>query len=92
LDQSPIFRTTCRSAGLSLPAFACLHLVPVVAAGENRHMTKFVIVNDRMQKGYRYWLSAPAGRGFHPELMPELTPKQMLALGVLGLRPAGEAA
>jgi hypothetical protein len=45
-----------------------------------------------MQKGYRYWLSAPAGRGFHPELMPELTPKQMLALGVLGLRPAGEAA
>jgi len=43
-----------------------------------------VTVNDRMQKGYRYTLSAAIGRGFDPEFQPELTPAQMLALGVFG--------
>jgi hypothetical protein len=43
---------------------------------------KYISVNDLMQKGYRYALSAPAGRRFDPEFRPELTPKQMLALGV----------
>lgn len=43
-----------------------------------------VIVNDRMQKGYRYLLTRPAGRSFHPDFKPELTPKEMLALGVFG--------
>ena len=37
-----------------------------------------------MQKGYCYELSAPAGRNFDAEFTPELTPKQMLALGVFG--------
>jgi len=46
--------------------------------------TKNVIVNDRMQKGYRYVLTKPAGRGFDPEFKPELTPRQMLELGVFG--------
>jgi hypothetical protein len=41
-----------------------------------------VTVNDRMQKGYRYELVAPAGRHFDPEFRPELTPREMLALGV----------
>jgi hypothetical protein len=45
-------------------------------------MGKRVVVNDKMQKGYRYELSAPAGRNFDPEFTPELTPRQMLALGV----------
>lgn len=45
-------------------------------------MGKRVVVNDNMQKGYRYELSAPAGRNFDPEFTPELTPRQMLALGV----------
>ena len=48
----------------------------------NRHKRKWVTVNDRMQKGYRYELSAPVGRSFDPEFKPELTPQQMLALGV----------
>jgi len=43
---------------------------------------KQVMVNDRMQRGYRYTLVAPIGRNFHPDFRPDLTPKQMLALGV----------
>jgi hypothetical protein len=43
---------------------------------------KSVTVRDKMQKGYRYELVAPMGRGFDPAFTPELTPKQMLALGV----------
>ena len=41
-----------------------------------------VVVNDRMQRGYRYQLVVPMGRNFHPEFRPELTPKEMLKLGV----------
>ena len=41
-------------------------------------------MNDRMQQGYRYLLTRPAGGCFHPEFSPDLTPKQMLALGVFG--------
>ena len=41
-----------------------------------------IVVNDKMQKGYRYELSARLGRDFMPGFEPELTPKQMLRLGV----------
>ncbi len=43
-----------------------------------------VTVNDKMQKGYRYVLSAATGRNFDPEFKPQLTPAQMLQLGVFG--------
>ena len=43
---------------------------------------RIVIVNDRMQRGYRYALTAPIGRGFDAGFAPELTPRQMLQLGV----------
>jgi hypothetical protein len=43
-----------------------------------------VIVNDRMQQGYEYLLTEPAGRNFDPEFKPELTPPEMLRLGVFG--------
>ena len=43
-----------------------------------------VEVDDRMQHGYVYWLTEPAGRNFHSDFHPELTPKEMLALGVFG--------
>jgi hypothetical protein len=45
---------------------------------------RYITVNDRMQTGYRYALSEPAGRNFDPAFAPELTPEAMLALGVFG--------
>jgi len=43
-----------------------------------------VTVNDRMQQGYRYELVAPVGRSFDPQFRPDLTPAEMLRLGVFG--------
>tara|TARA_R110000850_G_scaffold8950_24_gene32997 strand:- start:740 stop:1213 length:474 start_codon:yes stop_codon:yes gene_type:complete len=37
-----------------------------------------------MQSGYSYILTEPAGKHFHPDFRPELTPKAMLELGVFG--------
>ncbi len=45
---------------------------------------KKVIVNDKMQKGYSYELVTPTGKQFDSRFKPQLTPKQMLALGVFG--------
>jgi len=47
-------------------------------------MRRTITVNDRMQTGYRYELVAPIGRNFDPEFDPDLTPKEMLRLGVFG--------
>lgn len=41
-------------------------------------------MNDRMQQGYEYDLVAPVGKNFDPGFKPELTPKEMLSLGVFG--------
>lgn len=49
-------------------------------------MKKAVIVNDKMQKNYRYALTEPVGKNFDQDFKPELTPKQMLASGVFGGR------
>src|ERR1700679_3223134 len=46
--------------------------------------TRIVTVNDKMQKGYRYQLTKPVGRSFDPEFRPQLTPREMLQLGVFG--------
>ena len=43
-----------------------------------------VVVNDKMQKKYTYTLTQPLGKNFAPNFKPELTPQQMLALGIFG--------
>lgn len=43
-----------------------------------------VIVNDLMQENYIYYLTESVGLNFHPDFNPELTPKEMLELGVFG--------
>lgn len=43
-----------------------------------------VCVNDLMQSNYVYFLTEPAGENFHPDFKPELTPLEMLELGVFG--------
>ena len=43
-----------------------------------------IVVNDKMQKGYEYYLTEPEGKNFDPEFRPELTPAQILELGVFG--------
>ena len=43
-----------------------------------------VAVNDKMQKGFHYYLVEPVGENFNPEFKPELTPQEMLAMGVFG--------
>jgi hypothetical protein len=45
-----------------------------------------VVVNDLMQQGYEYVRTEPVGRHFDPAFTPDLTPKQMLRLGVFGGR------
>jgi len=43
-----------------------------------------VVVNDLMQQGYVYHRTEPAGENFDADFQPELTPAEMLALGVFG--------
>ena len=45
---------------------------------------KIVRVEDKIQSGYKYELTAPIGKDFDPKFKPDLTPKEMLALGIFG--------
>jgi hypothetical protein len=47
-------------------------------------LRKKVVVNDRMQQGYVYYRTEPSGRHFDPAFTPDLTPREMLELGVFG--------
>lgn len=49
-----------------------------------RRVKKIIVVNDLMQQGYQYLLTEPEGKNFAPGFRPELTPKQMLEMGVFG--------
>jgi hypothetical protein len=53
-----------------------------ILLGSMARQSKLVRVSDKMQRGYRYALTAPIGRDFGREFRPELTPKEMLRLGV----------
>jgi len=41
-------------------------------------------VNDRVQKGYTYERTEPEGQNFDPRFQPQLTPRDMLAMGIFG--------
>jgi hypothetical protein len=43
-----------------------------------------VVVNDRMQRGYVYYRTERPGKNFAAGFCPELTPRQLLRLGVFG--------
>jgi len=43
-----------------------------------------VVVNDLMQSNYRYERSEPVGENFAFDFKPELTPAQLLKMGVFG--------
>lgn len=45
-------------------------------------MSSEVVVHDKMQQGYRYVRVAPMGEQFDDGFEPELTPAEMLELGV----------
>jgi hypothetical protein len=46
--------------------------------------TKIDIVNDKMQQKYIYTLTQLVGENFDPRFTPDLSPAQMLSLGVFG--------
>ena len=46
------------------------------------HTQTEIVVNDLMQQGYRYTRSVAMGENFAPTFTPELTPAEMLRLGV----------
>ncbi len=47
-------------------------------------MKKKVSVSDKMQQKYIYFLTQPQGKNFPIDFKPDLTPKEMLELGVFG--------
>ncbi len=49
-----------------------------------KKINKKVVVNDKMQRGYEYFLTEKEGENFDKNFRPDLTPKQMLELGVFG--------
>jgi len=48
------------------------------------HEPRRIVVNDLMQQGYTYLLTEPMGTNLAPGFSPDLTPQQMLELGVFG--------
>ena len=50
---------------------------------QNITRSKKITINDTMQQGY-YYLSEPTSKSFDPEFKPELSPKEMLELGIFG--------
>jgi hypothetical protein len=60
------------------------HSLPIIDLGPCSDMRRSITVNDRMQRDYRYERVKPVGRNFDPEFKPDLTPAEMLRLGVFG--------
>lgn len=54
--------------------------------GQGRQRVKpiAVVVDDLIQHGYLYLRTEPQGRNFHAGFAPQLSPEELLALGVFG--------
>ncbi|MFP4515050.1 MAG: hypothetical protein ACLFNO_03560 [Parcubacteria group bacterium] len=50
----------------------------------SRSRKKKILVNNEIQSDYEYYLTEPSGRNFHDSFQPDLSPKEMLRLGVFG--------
>lgn len=50
----------------------------------SQKLPHLVIVHDKMQQGYTYTRTERPGQNFDPTFKPQLTPQEMLALGVFG--------
>ncbi len=48
----------------------------------SKEIEMLIIVNDKMQQNYIYERVAKEGKDFSPDFMPDLTPAEMLTLGV----------
>lgn len=46
--------------------------------------TKKIISHDELQKGYTYELVAEEGKEFDTDFKPQLTPKEMMKVGIMG--------
>lgn len=47
-------------------------------------MKKQITYSDNFQKNYKYFLTEPSGKNFDKRFKPDLSPKQMLKIGVFG--------
>lgn len=45
---------------------------------------KKIVVDDKMQRNYVYYLTQPIGRNFDSDFKPELSPRELLSLGIFG--------
>ena len=49
-----------------------------------RRKAQHIRYSDRFQKQYQYILTEPVGKNYDPAFTPDLTPKEMLQIGVFG--------
>ena len=61
-----------------------LKVIEVRDQDNGNESIRTVVVNDKMQQAYSYELLHLPGCNFDPEFQPQLTPRQMLAMGVFG--------
>ena len=66
---------------MTLGSRACTFGLPTNSMKSQPRRTR---VNDKMQQGYECLLTKPTGKDFAPGFKPQLTPEQMLRLGVFG--------
>ena len=52
----------------------------------SKALIKRVTISDKVQKGYTYHITEPEGQNFNTDFKPQLTPADMLELGVFGGR------